>query len=86
MKVLHVMPYSPEPPIFGGALRNYHLLKNLVEYNQVTLVCFGTPDVPLKLKKKFNSNLQEIHVVPDLVWTESKQNVAERETTCINWK
>jgi glycosyltransferase involved in cell wall biosynthesis len=65
MKVLHVMPYSPEPPIFGGALRNYHLLKNLAEYHQVTLVCFGTSDAALKLKKKFNANLREIHVIPD---------------------
>lgn len=64
MKVLHLMPYSPVPPTFGGALRSYHLLKHLVEYHQVTVACFGIPDVPSRLKKTFNANLEEIHVVP----------------------
>jgi glycosyltransferase involved in cell wall biosynthesis len=58
------MPYSPVPPTFGGALRSYHLLRQLVEHHEVTLVCFGTPDVPTKLKTTFNANLKEVHVVP----------------------
>lgn len=64
MKVLHLMPYSPEPPVFGGSLRSYHLLKNLVRYHQVTLVFFGSPDMPLQVRKKFNANLEQIHAVP----------------------
>ena len=63
MKVLHLMPYSPEPPIFGGALRTYHLLGHLVDRHEVTVVCFGTPGDSSRLKEKF-ANVRDVHTLP----------------------
>ncbi|MGM0588476.1 MAG: glycosyltransferase family 4 protein [Bacteroidota bacterium] len=40
MKVLHLFPYLPTPPTFGGALRVYHILKHLVRHHDVTVAGF----------------------------------------------
>jgi len=64
MKVLHLMPYCPEPPIFGGALRNHHILKHLTEHHSVTVVCFGSPDAPAKLRETFKAGIEDVHVLP----------------------
>lgn len=37
MKILHLLPYLPTPPTFGGALRIYHILKHLSKYHDVTV-------------------------------------------------
>jgi glycosyltransferase involved in cell wall biosynthesis len=41
MKVLHLHPYIPAPPDFGGAIRIYHILKHLTENHDVTVAGFG---------------------------------------------
>ena len=64
MNILHLMPYSPDPPIFGGALRMHHLLNHLAERHQVTLACFGTADVPSKLHQAYNGRLCDVYAVP----------------------
>ena len=45
MRILLLLPYSPIPPTFGGALRNYHLLKHLAQHHDVTVLTYGTPEV-----------------------------------------
>lgn len=42
MKILHLFPYLPTPPNFGGALRVYHILKHLYKNHDVTVAGFGT--------------------------------------------
>lgn len=42
MKILHVFPYVPTPPNFGGALRIYHILKYLNKNHDVTVAGFST--------------------------------------------
>lgn len=37
MKILHLFPYLPSPPTFGGALRVYHILKHLSQNHEVTV-------------------------------------------------
>jgi polysaccharide biosynthesis protein PslH len=37
-------PYLPYPPVSGGRMRTYNLLKHLSESFDVTLVCFGRPE------------------------------------------
>ncbi|HKJ33507.1 MAG TPA: glycosyltransferase family 4 protein [Balneolales bacterium] len=64
MKILNIMPYSPFPLFYGGALRNYYLLKNMVEKHQVTLVTFGGPSEDLVLVQNLGDHLDEIRVVP----------------------
>lgn len=40
MKILHLIPYNPAPPTFGGALRVYHLLKHNYENHELTIAGF----------------------------------------------
>lgn len=41
MKILHVLPYLPTPPQFGGAMRIYHLLKHLRSTYEVYVIAYG---------------------------------------------
>ena len=65
MKILHIMPYTPYPPIFGGALREYHLLKNMAKNNHVTLVTYGGPGDDVQLVRHLSDQLEDIRVVPE---------------------
>lgn len=61
MKILHIFPYSPIPPTFGGALRVYNLIKQMSKYNQVTLLTFGDENIKQVLKNNFSNTVNEIH-------------------------
>lgn len=37
-------PYLPYPPVSGGRMRTYNLLKHLQQAYSMTLVCFGRPE------------------------------------------
>lgn len=65
MKILIIMPYSPVPKTFGGALRIYYLLKNLASEHQVTAVAFGSARKKHLFEEEFGDLLEEIHVVPE---------------------
>ena len=41
MKILHLFPYLPTPPTFGGALRVYHILRHLANNHDVTVAGFN---------------------------------------------
>jgi glycosyltransferase involved in cell wall biosynthesis len=58
------MPYSPYPLVFGGAVREYYILKSLAETNLVTLVTFGGPNEDLLIIRNLADILDEIRVVP----------------------
>jgi glycosyltransferase involved in cell wall biosynthesis len=64
MKILHLMPYSPEPTISGGTLRIHHLLKHLAMRHDVTVACFGDPGTSSLIGSAFQSKLEGVHVVP----------------------
>ncbi len=64
IKILHLMPYSPEPTISGGTLRIHHLLKHLALNHDVTVVCFGDPGTFSMIEGAFQSRLEGVHVVP----------------------
>ncbi len=45
MKRLFMLtPYLPYPPVSGGRMRTYNLLKHLKNDYEITLVCFGRPE------------------------------------------
>lgn len=44
MKILNILPYSPVPTQFGGALRIFHLLRAMASRHDVTVIAFGTPN------------------------------------------
>ena len=69
MKILHLSPYVPVPPNFGGALRVYHLLKGLSRSNEVTFLTFGYENQKPALEENFGSFLKAIHIVqPTWAW------------------
>ncbi len=63
MKILHVTPYSPVPPVFGAALRMYHILWGLAQRHEVTFVTYGTAQDLEALRSSFGDSLDSIHVV-----------------------
>lgn len=42
--VLMLTPYLPYPPVSGGRMRTFSLVKRLAADHQITLVCFGRPE------------------------------------------
>lgn len=42
--ILMLTPYLPYPPVSGGRMRTYSLVKRLANDYDITLVCFGRPD------------------------------------------
>jgi glycosyltransferase involved in cell wall biosynthesis len=65
MKVLILMPYTPVPANFGGAIRIYYLLKSLAHEHEVTVLAFGTPDRERLIKEEFGRLVQDIHIIPE---------------------
>ncbi len=57
------MPYSPEPPVFGGAIRSHHLLRALLRDHEVTLVCLGSPGAAARIARAFSSHRITVRVV-----------------------
>lgn len=53
MKVLYLVPYSPANPVFGGALRIFHLLSHLYKHHEVTVAGFSTVAEEMDLIKQF---------------------------------
>jgi glycosyltransferase involved in cell wall biosynthesis len=76
MNILHIMPYSPVPPVFGGALRVYHLLTMMSRNHNVTAIVFGMEDGLAEFKKEFGSRLAGIHFVP-FRWTRTYRRYAQ---------
>ncbi len=66
MKILHLAPYSPVPPIFGGALRVYHILKGLSRHHDVTFMTIGTDEDRKLLNSHFGETVRKIHVIPSV--------------------
>lgn len=76
MKILHLSPYCPVPPNFGGALRIYHLLKGIAQNNDVTFVSFGRENELRLLTDHFGSKVKASHIV-DPPWSWSYRRVAQ---------
>jgi glycosyltransferase involved in cell wall biosynthesis len=63
MKVLHLLPYSPAPAIFGRPLREYDMLKILAKYHSVAVLTCGDASVERTLREYSGSRLDLIHTV-----------------------
>lgn len=63
MKILHILPYLPTPPTFGGAIRIYHLLKHLDARHDVTVAGFcDNGDLDL-FKQRFSHLQDRMHLI-----------------------
>jgi len=80
MNILHLMPYSPVPPNFGGALRTYNILKNIVRNHEVTLVSFGTLEDKRRIEEEFGTSLKEVIIIPES-WEQKYRRLAQLYST-----
>lgn len=60
--LLMVTPYLPYPPVSGGRMRTYYLLKHLKQDFDITLICYGRPE-ELALDITPLGDLCDYHVV-----------------------
>lgn len=63
MKILYLLPYNPVPPVFGGAIRIYHILNSLAQSHEVTVAGFGDQQDSSKLTSEFPLQSNDIHLV-----------------------
>ncbi len=77
MKILHVMPYTPVPPTFGGALRIYHLLKHMAEHHNVTIAAYGNQKDYRLLNEHFGKQVNNIHLIPPHPWIQHNRRVGQ---------
>lgn len=63
MKILHIMPYSPVPTNFGGALRTFNIMKAVVPHHEVTVAMFGAPSDEALLQREFGGRLRGVTAV-----------------------
>ncbi|TLY29688.1 MAG: hypothetical protein E6K56_07990 [Ignavibacteria bacterium] len=63
MRILHLFPYSPIPPTFGGALRNYHLLKHMAAKHDVSVLLYGTSEDADSIAEGFHLPGERIRIV-----------------------
>ena len=87
MKVLYLIPYSPANPVFGGALRIYHLLKHLCKFHDVTVAGFSNPEEEMELIKQFPQLAGKTHFI-DYPYTDKSTRwrlIKSLFTTHSNW-
>jgi glycosyltransferase involved in cell wall biosynthesis len=53
MKILHLLPYIPTPPDFGGALRIHYILEHLSNHHEVTVAAFRQKGDPARFVQTF---------------------------------
>lgn len=81
MKILTVMPYSPVPAIFGGALREYYILKSLASEHDVTLLTYGDEERKKMFYKQFEGSVDELCMVSEH-WERRHRRLAQ---LCSLW-
>lgn len=78
MKVLFALPFCPVPADFGGALRVYHLVKQVSLRHQVSVVCYGEPGEAERLRSELK--LHEVVMVPP-TWKTKRRRLGQLFST-----
>ena len=63
MRILSILPYSPFPAHFGGALRMYNLLREMMRTHEVSVIMYGTPAEKALVTESFGGKLKSIRAV-----------------------
>lgn len=64
MRILNLLPYSPVPPHFGGALRVYHLLQHMLDIADVHVLVYGFEGDRERIQAAYGGRIRDIRVVP----------------------
>jgi glycosyltransferase involved in cell wall biosynthesis len=83
MKILVVAPYPPVPQISGGAIRVYHMLRNMALQHEVTLLSYGSPEDQWRVNQELGLHLEQIHMIPK-PWTRKSWRLAQVGTLCAD--
>lgn len=80
MKILHIMPYCPYPPQFGGALRVFNLLKQMAARHEVTVIYPGYPGSDDDLRGAFGGRLAKV-ILAARRWTRGYRRLGQAYST-----
>ncbi|MGH2568589.1 MAG: glycosyltransferase [Bacteroidota bacterium] len=83
MNILHLMPYCPVPPIFGGALRIYYLLKTMVDQHSVTVLTYGSEADRRGMLDAFGGRIKAVHMIPHR-WIARFRRLGQLYALCTN--
>lgn len=76
MKILTVMPYSPVPADFGGALRENYLLQSLASEHEVTLLTFGDAEQKELFIEEFPEPIDNLIMIEE-PWERRHRRIAQ---------
>lgn len=79
LRVLFLTPFSPVPADFGGALRVFHILKQLARRHDVTVLGYGEPQHAALLKKEI-PDVREVRFL-DHPWFAKNRRVGQLLST-----
>lgn len=72
------MPFSPVPPDFGGALRVFHLVRQVAKRHQVTVLTYGTAEDAGRIRAELG--VADVHVVPP-TWAAANRRLGQLWST-----
>lgn len=78
MKVLMAMPFSPVPPDFGGALRVFHLVRQVARRHEVTVLTYGSPEDAGRIRAELQ--VKDVQVVKPL-WKSTSRRLGQLYST-----
>ena len=78
MKVLVNMPFSPVPPDFGGALRVFHIVKQIARRHDVIALTYGKPEDADLIRRELG--VKEVRVVPP-TWKAAHRRLGQLYST-----
>lgn len=64
MKILHILPYCPVPPNFGGALRIFNLMKQMLRWHDVNVIYMGSEERIPQLRSAMDDRIGHVRVIP----------------------
>jgi len=77
MNILNILPYCPVPPTFGGALRVYHLLKQMTRFHSVSVIVYGVRSDEYVIRNAFPGLGRIIIVPPPHSWKGIKKRLSQ---------
>jgi polysaccharide biosynthesis protein PslH len=60
MKLLHIMPYSPVPAVYGAKIRIVNLMKHLSRSHTLSVAFIGTEEEAARIRHEFGGRLGKI--------------------------
>lgn len=76
MKILYLLPYTPAPATFGGAMRVFHLMRLASEHNDVSVLSYGQPEQEEMLRSSLKGRVTNIKIITNF-WPQYLRRAAQ---------